>query len=132
MFSNYYGFIFSHCKDTAYVLAFSLIMLNTDAHNPSVKKKMTVEDFINNNRGIADGKDLDEQILRDLYDSITQNEIKMDNPAFANSVKEGWLKKLGENGRWQKRWFVVSNNCLFYFNSPEVNLEFRKKIQIFL
>lgn len=108
-------------KDTAYVLAFSLIMLNTDAHNPSVKKKMSVEAFIHNNRGIADGKDLEESFLKDLYDNITQNEIKMDNPAFANSVKEGWLKKLGGNGRWQKRWFVVSNNCLFYFDSPDVS-----------
>ena len=32
--------------DTAYVLAFSVIMLNTDAHNPMVKKKMTREAFI--------------------------------------------------------------------------------------
>ena len=26
--------------DTVYILAFSVIMLNTDAHNPSIKKKM--------------------------------------------------------------------------------------------
>jgi brefeldin A-inhibited guanine nucleotide-exchange protein len=39
-------------SDTAYVLAYSLIMLNTDAHNPNVKKKMTLQDFIRNNRGI--------------------------------------------------------------------------------
>ena len=29
--------------DTAYVLSFSVIMLNTDAHNPGVKNKMTRE-----------------------------------------------------------------------------------------
>lgn len=29
--------------DTAYVLSYSVIMLNTDAHNPQVKKKMTKE-----------------------------------------------------------------------------------------
>jgi brefeldin A-inhibited guanine nucleotide-exchange protein len=27
--------------DTAYVLAYSVIMLNTDAHNPMVKDKVT-------------------------------------------------------------------------------------------
>ena len=27
--------------DVAYVLAYSVIMLNTDAHNPQVKSKMT-------------------------------------------------------------------------------------------
>ena len=36
--------------DTAYVLAYSVIMLNTDAHNPSVKKKMMESEFIRNNR----------------------------------------------------------------------------------
>ena len=35
--------------DTAYVLAFSVIMLNTDAHNPQVKNKMTKEGFVRNN-----------------------------------------------------------------------------------
>lgn len=37
--------------DTGYVLAYSIIMLNTDAHNPNVKKKMTLQEFIRNNRG---------------------------------------------------------------------------------
>eukprot|EP01126_Amoeba_proteus_P050860 TRINITY_DN6045_c0_g1_i10.p1 TRINITY_DN6045_c0_g1~~TRINITY_DN6045_c0_g1_i10.p1 ORF type:complete len:983 (+),score=204.86 TRINITY_DN6045_c0_g1_i10:565-3513(+) len=37
-------------SDTAYILAFSLIMLNTDQHNPSIKNKMSKEEFIRNNR----------------------------------------------------------------------------------
>ncbi|KAI5315285.1 hypothetical protein L3X38_044461 [Prunus dulcis] len=49
--------------DTAYVLAYSVIMLNTDAHNNMVKDKMTKADFIRNNRGIDDGKDLPEEYL---------------------------------------------------------------------
>ncbi|XP_017235216.1 brefeldin A-inhibited guanine nucleotide-exchange protein 1 [Daucus carota subsp. sativus] len=63
--------------DTAYVLAYSVIMLNTDAHNTMVKDKMTKADFIRNNRGIDDGKDLAEEYLGDLYDQIVRNEIKM-------------------------------------------------------
>ncbi|XP_047336642.1 brefeldin A-inhibited guanine nucleotide-exchange protein 2-like [Impatiens glandulifera] len=63
--------------DTAYVLAYSVIMLNTDAHNPMVKNKMSAEDFIKNNRGIDDGKDLPEEYLRLLFDRISRNEIKM-------------------------------------------------------
>ncbi|GMH16314.1 hypothetical protein Nepgr_018155 [Nepenthes gracilis] len=63
--------------DTAYVLAYSVIMLNTDAHNNMVKDKMTKADFIRNNRGIDDGKDLPEDYLGALYDQIVQNEIKM-------------------------------------------------------
>ncbi|CAG9460670.1 unnamed protein product [Pedinophyceae sp. YPF-701] len=63
--------------DVAYVLAFSVIMLNTDAHNKMVRHKMTRQAFINNNRGINDGQDLDEGFLNEIYDRITTNEIKM-------------------------------------------------------
>ncbi|KAG4132600.1 hypothetical protein ERO13_D08G042600v2 [Gossypium hirsutum] len=63
--------------DTAYVLAYSVIMLNTDAHNPMVKNKMSADDFIRNNRGIDDGKDLPEECLRSLFERISRNEIKM-------------------------------------------------------
>ncbi|PWA76858.1 SEC7-like guanine nucleotide exchange family protein [Artemisia annua] len=63
--------------DTAYVLAYSVIMLNTDAHNSMVKDKMSKTDFIRNNRGIDDGKDLPEEYLGALYDQIVKNEIKM-------------------------------------------------------
>ncbi|XP_022770305.1 brefeldin A-inhibited guanine nucleotide-exchange protein 2-like [Durio zibethinus] len=63
--------------DTAYVLAYSVILLNTDAHNPMVKNKMSADDFIRNNRGIDDGKDLPEDYLRSLFERISRNEIKM-------------------------------------------------------
>lgn len=51
--------VFSSC-DVAMVLSYSLIMLNTDAHNDQIKpeRKMKLEEFVSNNRGIDDGKDL--------------------------------------------------------------------------
>ncbi|XP_076950340.1 brefeldin A-inhibited guanine nucleotide-exchange protein 2-like [Bidens hawaiensis] len=69
--------------DTAYVLAYSVIMLNTDAHNPMVINKMSADDFIKNHRGIDDGKDLPEEYLRSLYERISRNEIKMKDDDFA-------------------------------------------------
>ncbi|CAA3027040.1 ARF guanine-nucleotide exchange factor GNOM-like [Olea europaea subsp. europaea] len=39
-------------KDVAFTLSSSLIVLDTDHHNAQVKKKMTEEDFIHNNRDI--------------------------------------------------------------------------------
>lgn len=65
------------CVDTAYVLAYSVIMLNTDAHNPQVKKRMTKPDFIKNNRGINDNTDLPEELLSEIFDEIVTNEIRM-------------------------------------------------------
>lgn len=42
-----------------------------------VKKKMTCEEFIRNNRGINGGADLPLPFLRELYASISQNEIRI-------------------------------------------------------
>ncbi|KAL8540020.1 hypothetical protein ACS0TY_001567 [Phlomoides rotata] len=75
--------------DTAYVLAYSVIMLNTDAHNSMVKDKMSKADFIRNNRGIDDGKDLPEDYLGTLYDQIVKNEIKMKADPSAPQSKQG-------------------------------------------
>ncbi|KAG6779901.1 hypothetical protein POTOM_016303 [Populus tomentosa] len=75
--------------DTAYVLAYSVIMLNTDAHNSMVKDKMSKADFIRNNRGIDDGKDLPEEYLGALYDHIVKNEIKMSANSSVPQSKQG-------------------------------------------
>merc|ERR1740123_342079 len=52
--------------DCAFVLSFSLIMLQTDLHNPGIKNKMTKEDFVRNNRGINDNQDLPPEYLQKL------------------------------------------------------------------
>ena len=64
-------------QDACYILAFSTLMLNTDLHNPQVKHKMSLPDFIRNNRGINDGKDVPEEYLGQLYNSIKSREIVM-------------------------------------------------------
>ncbi|KAM1458086.1 hypothetical protein ACFX13_036044 [Malus domestica] len=86
--------------DTAYVLAYSVILLNTDAHNNMVKDKMTKADFIRNNRGIDDGKDLPEEYLGVLYDQIVKNEIKMSADSSVPQSKEenSFNKLLGLDG----------------------------------
>jgi Sec7-like guanine-nucleotide exchange factor len=50
-------------SDTCYVLSFAIIMLNTSLHNPSVKEKPAVEQFISMNRGINNGGDLPQELL---------------------------------------------------------------------
>ncbi|XP_060794114.1 brefeldin A-inhibited guanine nucleotide-exchange protein 2 isoform X2 [Neoarius graeffei] len=63
--------------DTAYVLAYSIIMLTTDLHSPQVKSKMTKEQYIKMNRGINDSKDLPEEYLSSIYDEIAGKKIAM-------------------------------------------------------
>nr|CAD7458237.1 unnamed protein product [Timema tahoe] len=70
--------------DTAYVLAYSVIMLTTDLF----KSKMTKEQYIRLNRGISDSKDLPEEYLSNIYDEIAGHEIKM----------KGTVNKPGKQG----------------------------------
>ncbi|KAG9219328.1 hypothetical protein CCMSSC00406_0001738 [Pleurotus cornucopiae] len=100
--------------DGAYVLAYSVILLNTDAHNPQVKKRMTKADFVKNNRGINDNSDLPEEFLHTIYDDIVNNEIKMkdevDSPSIAVSGS-GLANALANVGRdLQKEAYVVQSN----------------------
>lgn len=46
---------------------------------------MTKADFIRNNRGIDNGKDLPEEYLGAVYDQIVKNEIKMKADSFQES-----------------------------------------------
>lgn len=66
-------------EDVVYVLCYSIIMLNTDQHNAQVKKKMTLEDFIRNNRKINEGEDLPREFLEDIFYSIATDEIRVED-----------------------------------------------------
>jgi len=91
-------------------------MLNTDAHNPQVKKKMTKQEWLRNNRGINKGKDLPDDFLIDVYMRITCDEIKMneDPTSFANAVKKGWLQL--KTAFYLKRfWFILADTSLYSF-----------------
>ncbi|KAG4304811.1 hypothetical protein PORY_001864 [Pneumocystis oryctolagi] len=61
--------------DTAYILAYSVIILNTDLHNPHIKKRMSLNDFIKNTGKINDGESLPEKYLTEIYEEISNNEI---------------------------------------------------------
>ncbi|XP_012609823.1 cytohesin-2 isoform X2 [Microcebus murinus] len=110
--------------DTCYVLSFAVIMLNTSLHNPNVRDKPGLERFVAMNRGINEGGDLPEELLRNLYDSIRNEPFKIPEDdgndlthTFFNPDREGWLLKLG-GGRvktWKRRWFILTDNCLYYF-----------------
>uniref|UniRef100_A0A6I8RJ48 ADP ribosylation factor guanine nucleotide exchange factor 2 n=1 Tax=Xenopus tropicalis TaxID=8364 RepID=A0A6I8RJ48_XENTR len=71
------GYTLFASADTAYVLAYSIIMLTTDLHSPQVKNKMTKEQYIKMNRGINDSKDLPEEYLSSIYDEIEGKKIAM-------------------------------------------------------
>lgn len=90
--SNSHRFIFKSV-DEIYVLSFSILMLNTDLHNRSLQRQrqrgrrvgrklqppMTVDQFIQNNRGMAyGGLDFPQEFLREIYHDIQSNELKLE------------------------------------------------------
>merc|ERR1712156_1368427 len=95
----------------------------TSLHNPSVKDKPSVEQFITMNRGINDGENLPRELLISLFDSIKTEPFKIPEDdgndlmhTFFNPDKEGWLWKQGGRYKsWKRRWFILNDNCLYYF-----------------
>ena len=76
--------------DSIFILAFAIIMLNTDLHSPSMRKekRMSEEDFIKNLSGINNGNDLDQTMLSNIYNRVKKSEFKA-NDDHINQVKWG-------------------------------------------
>ena len=65
--------------DCAFVLAYSIIMLNTDLHNEKLgtQKRLTKAQFLANNRRSPDLATLSDEYLGGIYDEILNEEFKM-------------------------------------------------------
>ncbi|KAL3905080.1 MAG: hypothetical protein SGPRY_011042 [Prymnesium sp.] len=96
--------------DTAQIIAFSLVMLNTDAHNDAIKKvsagavddgvvwieerKMTLQQYTRNLRGICkDGSSPDQVALEGYFERVVRYEWQVEERRYMQHVCEGWLYK---------------------------------------
>jgi brefeldin A-inhibited guanine nucleotide-exchange protein len=71
------------CEDSVYLLTYSLFMLQTDAHNTNVEKKMDLSSFMNMTKHIKVKKteNLQEDYLRRLYQSVTSSPLGVHHTA---------------------------------------------------
>ena len=68
--------------------AYSIMILNTDLHNPNVLNKMTVEEFIKNNKSSGLFTDVPEEYFKKIYQEIYDNELKKAYPRNNNYSKD--------------------------------------------
>ena len=95
--------------DAAYLLSFSIIMLNTDLHNENIRpdRKMKVIDFVRNNKNygkeISD-KDLPAEYLEGIYKKIKENQIRtLGEGADGSMTVERWKDVMKNTSSFQTR-----------------------------
>lgn len=100
-----------HSADVAYVLSYSIIILTTDLHSPSIKQKMTKEQYIRMNQPTDQrDKGLPEEFLSQIYDEIASSEIKVKGSSKAalnlqsmQAQSSKWTDKLAPGSSKQRR-----------------------------
>uniref|UniRef100_A0A8C4QA44 IQ motif and Sec7 domain ArfGEF 1b n=2 Tax=Eptatretus burgeri TaxID=7764 RepID=A0A8C4QA44_EPTBU len=75
--------------DTMFILAFAVVLLNTDMYSPNVKleRKMKLEDFVKNLRGVDDGADIPREMLVGIYERIRECELKTNEDHVSQVTK---------------------------------------------
>jgi len=104
-------------QDTVYILAFAIIMLNTDLHktdsgshggarsgrggvlssSKKSRKKMTKQEFINNLRGVEDSEEIPKEFLSGIYESIANHEIALHTLLSAAQQPQQEQRRGGRN-----------------------------------
>ncbi|XP_014204621.1 Golgi-specific brefeldin A-resistance guanine nucleotide exchange factor 1 isoform X2 [Copidosoma floridanum] len=141
--------------EAAYILAYAIIILNTDQHNHNAKRlinPMTAEDFKKNVKNVNGGANFDQDMLDEVYTAIKNEEIVM--PAEQTGlIKENYLwkcllrrsaspesvyVKVGDAGVFidkelaERAWApIISALCKAYDKAPDRTLQ-RKVAQSFL
>ncbi|CAA0841110.1 HOPM interactor 7 [Striga hermonthica] len=79
--------------NSAYVLAYTIILLNSVAHNPMAWQKMSKSDFIYLNTTNTADASSPRELLEEVYDAIIEEEIKMiDNPVEKSEANKEKLE----------------------------------------
>ena len=111
--------------DLCYKLSFLIIMLNTLLHNPSVKEKTSIEDFITMSGDIDPDGELNRDLMIDVYNSIKKEPFKIPVDdgddimlTFFNPDREGWLSKQGS----QRPLSLITHVYYYYYYTIPIYL----------
>ncbi|CAD5217631.1 unnamed protein product [Bursaphelenchus okinawaensis] len=111
---------------TCHTFLYALLMLNTSLHNPKVVHSIDFikpVDFLK----ICDGTSLSKEFLLNIYNEVKARPFVYDKFSeitknmMTNASKTGYLEKQGSKGwKWNKRWFALMENCLYYFEDQQM------------
>ena len=89
--------------DTIFVLSYAIVLLNTDLHSQALRpnKRMKREDFVRNLSGIDAGHDIDEDMLKGIYDRIRAAEFRAgaDHVSQVSKVEEAIVGRKRDQGK---------------------------------
>jgi hypothetical protein len=109
--------------DNAHTLAMLILTLNTATHNPNEERKIRLDDWLTYCEELTQAEPVaTATFLEAVWRDIEQNEIRMPMEGlFPDMVRRGYLEQLqkGFLGGWKRRWFVLADNCLYVFATPE-------------
>uniref|UniRef100_A0A5K3FTP2 Cytohesin-2 n=1 Tax=Mesocestoides corti TaxID=53468 RepID=A0A5K3FTP2_MESCO len=108
----------------AYVLAYATILLNTTLHNANAKGHSNSlgdeKRFLQTLLEFDKDTNLPRDLVRSVYQGIKSNPIVLVEENCEPCIIRGWLWKLGGRVKiWKRRWFVLTEQHLFYYNAPE-------------
>ncbi|KAG5880373.1 hypothetical protein JTB14_027280 [Gonioctena quinquepunctata] len=109
--------------DSAFTLAYAIIMLNVDQHNENAKKQtvpMTAAAFKKNLKGVNGSNDFDEELLDEIFITIKHDEIVM--PAEqAGLVRDNYLwKLLLRKGQTENAHYILERGGAYDFQLFEI------------
>ena len=104
-------------SEVAYLLTFSIIMLNTDRHNLNIRhdRKMTMEQFVKNNTNygpdLKQTKSLPREYLEEIYVSISEFPIRTERNDISGAVtSEMWMDLQLQAAICPEKGFMLTTN----------------------
>ncbi|VDP33180.1 unnamed protein product [Schistosoma curassoni] len=119
--------------DEAYVLSYAVILLNTTLHNINAKSQnlglAEEKTFVRAMMEFDEETNLSEDLVRKIYRAIKTEPLRpvSDDSSVCgsnqnNGIHKGWLWKLGGRVKsWKRRWFVLTEDSLIYYLTPDVS-----------
>jgi Sec7-like guanine-nucleotide exchange factor len=95
-------------EDEVSTLAYSILMLNTDLHNPNLTKHMTCEEFIKNNLSTKLYDSFPTEYFKNIYKCIASDPLKVANSRIADYTKSDEI-------------FKVISSKSYYYNKMNVS-----------